>query len=294
MKRTCCIAILAMILVFALSATAAAETAVTSFYPIWLLTLNLTHGIEDITVHNLAAPETGCLHDYQLTGGDLKALSTADLFLINGAGMESYLDTVFEAFPELAVADASEGIELMANPEGSETPYNAHIWLDPSKAIAMAANLAEAMSKAWPQHATAIASNLDALTERLTQLDTELAEGLSGLSRHDIVTFHEAFPYFAAAYGLNVAAVVNAEPGETLSPAALAGLIETVKALGNPPLFTEPQYSDLNARTIAAETGAPVFTLDPIVTGPTDPAEALTYYDQVMRQNMNTLKEALQ
>ena len=113
------------------------------------------------------------------------------------------------------------------------------------------------------------------------------------LPNKDIFTFHEAFPYFARAYGLNVVGVVNREPGDALSPAQLAQLVRQVKELGNPPLFVEPQYDDMAAQTLASETGAKVYALDPVVTGPADPAEALTYYESVMRQNMQTLQEAL-
>ena len=58
------------------------------------------------------------------------------------------------------------------------------------------------------------------------------------------------------------------------------------------PLFVEPQYDDMAARTLAAETGAPVFVLDPVVTGPVG-EEALPWYETTMRQNMATLLEAL-
>ena len=66
---------------------AVAETIVTSFYPIYIFALNLTEGIEGVEVRNLTAPDTGCLHDYQLQTGDMKKLAAADAFLINGAGM---------------------------------------------------------------------------------------------------------------------------------------------------------------------------------------------------------------
>ena len=86
---------------------------------------------------------------------------------------------------------------------------------------------------------------------------------------------------------------MNREPGDALSPAQLAQLVRQVKELGNPPLFVEPQYDDMAAQTLASETGAKVYALDPVVTGPADPAEALTYYESAMRQNMQTLQEAL-
>ena len=287
-KKTLCILLLSVLL----TASAGAETVVTSFYPIQLLALNLLHGAEGVELVNLAAPGTGCLHDYQLNTGDMKALARADVFLINGAGMESYLDHVMQNLPDLPIVDASAGVELLEDVSG-EMEYNAHIWLDAGNAIRMAENLSAGLIEALPEQAELIAANRDALAARLAALDTELREGIAGLPRRDIVTFHEAFPYFARAYGLEVAAVVVLEPGDSLSPRQLAELVDTVTRLGNPPLFTEPQYESLAAETIAAETGAPIYELDPCVTGPSEDIP-LTYYEDVMRRNLQVLQEALQ
>ena len=283
-------ALLAALLLFT-PALAAAETVVTSFYPIYLLALNLCADLPEVEVVNLAPPQTGCLHDVQLTAGDMRALAEADIFLVNGADMESYLTHVFDALPELPVADASAGVELLPSLTG-ETPFNPHIWLDAGNAMAMVRNLAEGLMAALPAQAERIAANRDAYLARLEALDAELREGLANVARRDIVTFHEAFPYFAKAYGLNVAAVVAKEPGDALSPRELAELIETERSLGNPPLFTEPQYADLAAQTVAAETGAAVYELDPCVTGP-ETDIPLTYYEDVMRANLAVLREAL-
>lgn len=308
LKRIVCI----LLALLALPAASLAETVVTSFYPIYLFTLNLTDGLDGVEVHNLAAPGTGCLHDYQLQTGDMKKLAQADVFLINGAGMESFLPGVTDAFPSLPVVDASVGIDLLdAEVEGvvidvhdshdedehhdhdhDDGSYNAHIWLDAANAQIMVANLAEGLIAALPEHADAIAANRDAYLARLSALDEELAAGLADLPNKDIITFHEAFPYFAQAYGLNVAAVVNREPGDALSPARLAELVQVVRNLGAPPLFVEPQYDDMAARTLSAETGAPVYQLDPVVTGPEENIP-LTYYEDTMRQNMTVLQEAL-
>ena len=305
LKRIVCI----LLALLALPAASLAETVVTSFYPIYLFTLNLTDGIDGVEVHNLAAPGTGCLHDYQLQTGDMKKLAQADVFLINGAGMESFLPGVTDAFPDLPVVNASEGVDLLdAEVEGvvidahgededhdhdhADGSYNAHIWLDAANAQIMVSNLAEGLMAALPDRAEAIAANRDAYLARLAALDAELTEGLAGLPHKDIITFHEAFPYFARAYGLNVAAVVNREPGDALSPARLAELVQVVRDLGAPPLFVEPQYDDMAARTLSAETGAPVYQLDPVVTGPEEDIP-LTYYEDMMRQNMTVLQEAL-
>lgn len=293
------LSLLLALLLLALPALACAETVVTSFYPVYLMALNLTQGVEGVTVRNLAAPGTGCLHDYQLQTGDMKALAQADVFLINGAGMEGYLTHVYDAFPSLPVVEAAAGIELLGEDDlplavgEGEGEANAHLWLDVKNASAMAANLCEGLSTVMPERRAAFESNRDAYQARLAELDAELTAGLAELPRREIITFHEAFPYFARAYGLDVVAVVNREPGEALSPAKLSELVTLVRQLGAPPLFVEPQYEDMAAQTLAKETGAPVYTLDPVVTGPEGAEEALTYYEEVMRQNMAVLREAL-
>ena len=289
-----------MIVLVLFPCMALSETIVTSFYPVWLITLNLTAGLEDqVNVRNLAAPSVGCLHDYQLQTADMKVLSEADAFLVNGAGMEAFLPEISRAFPDLPVIVASEGIDLLSDSSAVEIleseesgEENAHIWLDPARAVRMAENLAAGLIRILPDAEPVISSNLADFRNRLEQLDLQLREGLKDLPSRDIVTFHEAFPYFAAAYGLNVVAVVNKEPGEVLTPSQMARLIQEIERLGNPPLFVEPQYTDLSAQTLSRETGSPVYSLDPIVTGP-ETDVPLDYYETVMLQNMNTLIEAL-
>ncbi len=303
MKKIMLAVLTAAILFTFPTANAQEKVVVTSFYPIYILTRNLTVGIEDIRVENLAAPDTGCLHDYQLLTGDMRTLFSAQALLINGAGMESYLDTVAAQFPSLQVVDASKGIPLLDSlgenehaheegEEGHDHEDNAHIWLDVKNAKAMVENLRDGLQTAFPEYRDIFEQNAAAYLMRLNTLDAELKAGIENLPRKEIITFHEAFPYFAKAYGLHVAAVVNREPGEALSPAQLAELVELVRTLHTPPLFTEPQYPDLAARTLAAETGAKVYELDPLVTGPMDEGALLAYEDG-MRKNMQVLVLAL-
>lgn len=286
-----------LFLLLFLPVAASAETIVTSFYPIWLITLNLTKGLDHVTVRNLAAPSAGCLHDYQLQTADMKVLSDADALLVNGAGMEAFLPEITRAMPDLPVIVASDGIDLLKNDctvqiGDAEEETNSHIWLDPKRAIQMAENLAEGLNGILPGAEDLIAANLAEYRARLLELDESIKKGLENLVSRDIVTFHEAFPYFASAYGLRVVAVVNKEPGETLSPAQMGQLILAIQDLGNPPLFVEPQYTDLSARTLANETGSKVFILDPVVTGPEEDVP-LDYYEKIMLQNMDSLISAL-
>ena len=296
MKKTLtCLLLAAAVLCFSLCGSAQEETVVmATFYPIYILAENVLEGVQGVRLQSMTPPSTGCLHDYQLLTGDMRALSSAGMLLINGAGMESFLPDVQSAFPALRVVDCSRGVALIAEEahdgEAEHGEYNAHIWLDPMNAAQMVRNMSEALAELLPDAAEQIRANAERYIARLTNLDSELRAAISELPHKQIVTFHEAFPYFARAYGLEVVAVVALEPDAPLSPKMLSEVIAKVKAAGSPPLFSEPQYENAALKAIAQETGAPVYALDPLVTGD----GALTAYEDVMRQNLAVLREALQ
>jgi zinc transport system substrate-binding protein len=263
-----------------------AETVVTSFYPVWLMALNLTEGIDGIDVVNLAEPATGCLHDYTLQNSDMVALSKADVLLINGAGMESFLPVVTGAYPDLPVVDASRGILLLESDDDGEV--NSHIWLDPRRASGMAANLAEGLAQALPAYSRQISDNLAAYRERLLNVDQRIREELMQFDDlPEVVIFHEAFPYFADACGLPVLLAVDKEPDEDLSTAQLAGILEMIRQSASVPLIIKSKEPDSTVGILVSETGAPLCELDPVTTGPDQPP--LDYYETVMTQNLQTL-----
>ena len=72
-------------------------TVVTSCYPMYIAALNIVDGVEGVRLENLSEPQTGCLHDFQLTPEDMKLLSTADVFVTNGGGIESFMSDVAKA-----------------------------------------------------------------------------------------------------------------------------------------------------------------------------------------------------
>ena len=262
---------------------------VTSFYPMYVATINITQGVDGVTVTNMTKPQTGCLHDYQLMTEDMKTLEKADAFVINGAGMESFLDKVVEQQKNLKIIDASKGIELLKD----DDEENPHVWLSVTDAILQVKNIAEQLKAADPKHADAYEKNAAAYIKKLEALKAEMHAELDTVPHKDIVTFHEAFPYFAKEFGLNIISVVEREPGTEPTPAELQATIEQVKKLPVKVLFTEPQYSPSAAETIARETGAKIYTLDPVVTGEAND-QALNAYIDTMKKNMETLKTALQ
>lgn len=261
-------------------------TVLTSFYPIYISTINVTHDIPDVEVINMTKPQTGCLHDYQLTPEDLEAIEKADIFVVNGAGMEAFLDKAMNQQPNLKIVEASQGIELIKDDNGEENP---HVWVSITDNIAQVRNIAEQLSSIDSAHATQYKSNAEEYINKLETLRTKMHQSLDGVKNRNIITFHESFPYFAQEFNLNIAAVIEREPGTEPSPRELEQTIEIVKASQIKALFAEPQYPAKAAETIARETGARVYTLDPAVSGDS----ALDSYIKIMEQNLTTLGKAL-
>lgn len=95
---------------------------VTSFYPMYIAALNITDGVDGVVLENLSEPQTGCLHDFQLTPEDMKLLSGADIFIINGGGIEAFMTQVADSYPQLQVVEACEKVSLLPiNGESSES-----------------------------------------------------------------------------------------------------------------------------------------------------------------------------
>ncbi|MEN6441422.1 MAG: metal ABC transporter substrate-binding protein [Syntrophobacter sp.] len=257
----------------------------TSFYPMYIATLNVTKGIPGVEVRNLTKPMTGCLHDYSITTDDMKQLSKTDIFIVNGASMESFLDKVIKQLPKTQIVIATDGIELIKGAEGD----NPHVWVSVSLHIMQIRNIASQLAKVDPQHAKEYSDNAAAYVAELEKLRSDMHEGLDALKTRDIITFHEAFPYFAKEFGLNIAAVIEREPGSEPNAKELAETITLVKKAKVKALFAEPQYPAKAAQAIARETGAKLYTLDPAVTGPMkDDA-----YIKIMTKNLSELQEAL-
>lgn len=258
-----------------------------SFYPMHIIAKNLTAGIDAFSVANLTPPQTGCLHDYQLKPEDLITMQNAEYFIINGAGMESFIQKVISQYPSMEIITASEGLPLLKNEsDGEENP---HLFVSVSLYMEQIKNVTRQLIALDTLHAGEIQKNSDVYLEKLNALKNKMHADLDSIPNKNIVTFHEAFPYFAQEFSLNIAAIIEREPGSEPSAGELSETIKIIKDTKVRALFSEPQYSPKAAETIARETGLKVYTLDPAVNGENDKDA----YIKIMERNLETLKEAL-
>ena len=274
----------------------------TSTFPMYLFTRNVVAGRGEVTVEAMLPGSAGCPHDYALTPGDLRKIARADVFVVNGLGLEEFLGSpVTRANPKLTVLDSSKGIDellkLTAEEGGSAEDahhhhgdINPHLFASPRMAAKIARNIAEQLSKIDPAGAEVYRKNAQGYASRLEALAREFPPAGKRLARK-IVTEHAVFDYFARDAGLDIVAVVEEDPGQTPSGPEMMRIIDTIRKSGAAAVFTEPQYSTKVSATIAAEAKAPVASLDPVASGPDD--APLDYYEKTMRKNFETLAKVL-
>lgn len=274
------------------TATENSFTIVTSFYPVYLSVINVVKDIKGVEVVNMANHQVGCLHDYTLTTNDLKTLESADAFVINGMGMEQFLEKVYSQMPSLEVIDTSSGIKPIENSNGDHGHNkNPHAWLSISNSIKQVRNIAEELSRLNPENSEHYRSNADSYIKKLEAQKEKMQKEIGLLSNKGIVTFHQAFDYFALEFGLNVEAAIISDSDSEPSAKQIEETINIIKDKNIKAIFAERQYESKVLSIIAAETGAEVYVLDTIVSGEAN--GDFDGYIKAMEYNLNILREAL-
>lgn len=261
---------------------------VTSFYPIYIATSNIILDNQNVELVNLTQPQTGCLHDYQLTPNDMITLETADIFIINGGGIESFIEDIVKEYPNLVIINSSDGIEfLQSDPVQHEdhihSQSNAHLWISIPKYIQQIKNIQQELNR------YKIYTDSDKYIAKLQNLNNKMHTELSQIKNKDIIIFHDSFEYFAQELGLNIRHMIVMEDDTSLSAGEIADIINEIKKYNIKVLFTEEQYSPQIAASIADETDANVYILDSCVGGDMDKDS----YINAMEKNLEVMKGAL-
>lgn len=241
-------------------------TVVTSFYPMYIAALNVIGDTDGVHLQNLSEPQTGCLHDFQLTPEDMKLLSKADVFIINGGGIESFMKDVAKSYPDLTIIEASEGIDLLED-EGEE---NAHAWMSVATYEEQVNHIAEGLAAADEKHASDYQKHADAYVVKLGALkerQQKVAEKIKGQS---VILFHEAYDYVADDYGLDVAYVLDLDEERQVSAGEVADVLAAVRDDHVKYILAEELYGKSMGDTVEKETDAKVIYLDALNRGDYD------------------------
>lgn len=255
-------------------------------FPVWLFTRSVCATVPGVSVELFVPADTGCPHEFSPSPADLRRLAGADAVILNGFGLESFMDAPLRTVGSRAVViDAGSGIQPLRDADG----INPHIFAGPSQAARMVRTIGAGLARLDPAHAAAYAANAGACATRLDALATELARIGEAAPRKGIALQHDALAYLARDAGLTVTAVL--EPGDAGGALSAARLAELARLLEREkPLLIagEPQYPDKAVRLLARETGIAAAQLDPVAAGPAD--APVDYYEHVMQANAEILR----
>jgi ABC-type Zn uptake system ZnuABC Zn-binding protein ZnuA len=230
--------------------------------------------------------------DYEPKPDDAKKLADAKLIVSNGVGLDDFLNDLLASgtggeTPHLVLGD---GIPAMTV-DGEENP---HFWLDPTlvKQNYLPA-IATKLSELDPEGKPTFDANVASYGARLDALDTELKAKIETIppANRKLVTFHDAFPYFAKHFGLELVGVILDNVGQEPSAADLAALVETVKAAGVRAVFSEAQFNPKLSETLAQEAGITT-VVTTLYNDALGPAPADTYVG-MMSWNVDQIVSAL-
>lgn len=274
---------------------------VTSFYPMYIAALNVTDGIDGVRVESLTQPTTGCLHDYQLTPDDMKLISDADVLIVNGGGMEVFLEDVIVQYPNLEIITASEGITLLENSDevwmkpGAHTHHddhshetlNSHVWMNLNHYEKQITNMANGLAKADKKHSIEYENNSRIYRDKLVSLQEEV-EHIKEIP-HNVIIFHNAFAYLADMLEFPVKGGLDMDENTSLRASQISQVMDCVKREGAELLFAEERYGVKLAQVVESETSGEVLFLDTLVSGE-DKKDA---YINGMQQNLRLIEEVL-
>ena len=276
---------------------------VTSFYPMYLLAQTVTEGATELELRNMAQPQTGCLHDYELTISDMKLLENADVLIINGGGMESFLEQAMERYPDLVIVDTSHGIELLEEEEhhhheeeteeehaehshGHDHEGNPHIWLSPERAAHQAEAMAAALGELDRADAELFAANAEAFHRAAHALE-EKAHHIDIPEGECSAVFHEGFAYFAELFHMENVFGIFADEYQMPSAKELTEAVDEARGHGIRFFLTAADNGRIYAETLAAEVDEAIILLDPLTTAD---EENLSYLER-MEKNIEAVEK---
>ncbi|MDP9270194.1 MAG: metal ABC transporter substrate-binding protein [Chloroflexota bacterium] len=240
-------------------------------------------------------PKNGDVHTFEPRPSDVRAVANAQLLVMNGLGLDDWLERTItnaskEGTPLVKLAVDLPGIGLLPGEEpGTQNP---HLFMDPLYAEQYADRIAAGLKQVDPANSAAYDSNATAYKGTLEALDTWVREQVATIpqANRKLVTFHDAFPYYAREYGITIVGVAVDAPGQDPSAGYTAKLVDAIRAAAVKAIFSESQFPAKLVQQLASETGTKVVAnlYDDAIGDP-----PVTSYEEIIRWDTQQLVGAL-
>ena len=271
-----------------------------SFFPLYEFARNV--GGDKAEVHSFL-PIGNEPHSWEPSIQEIEQLKGTQLFIYNGAGMESYISKFMSSgeFPNMTFVKVTEGIPLLKADAAEDDKeilaqggMDPHVWNDPILAKQEVTNIKNAMEKVDPVNAQYYEDNANAYITKLNTLDNDIKTGLSHCKKDTFVSFHNAFNYFSNRYGVHDVWITGIAPEADVPPQDIQKVVQIAKDKDVKIIFSEDLVDPRLANTLADEIGAQVLVLSPLEgINQTEQQEGKTYLDK-WYHNLHNLRMALE
>lgn len=265
----------------------------TSFYPLWYFTSEI--GGEYVSV-NSVTPSGVEPHDYEPTTTDIAHMEQSELIIVNGGGVEPWLERLQPEFKQNDVLVVVTGEGLLTNEmleEGKNT-VDPHIWLDPVLANKQVKRIIEGLQTVDPIHKDYYETRGNALSEKLSQLDQNFRQELTRCRQQTVITSHAALGYLADRYGFKQESIAGLSPDEEPSPKQLGVLANKAKSEQIRYILFETTISSRLAETLAQEVGASTLVFNTLEGVSAEEQQEGKNYFTLQEQNKSVLSTALE
>jgi ABC-type Zn uptake system ZnuABC Zn-binding protein ZnuA len=257
-------------------------------------------------IRNVAGPGVGVIqilpagaspHTFDLTPGKIRELQKVDI-IFKISGMDDWIDGIAESVPRAAIISLRKNIALQpfqdefhqygAKKTRYERDFDPHYWLNAENGAMMAQTVCDVLCAHDPARAQTFRENCRLYRQTLLNLHDEIKKELAGLKSNKMIVFHDAWRYFAAAYGLEISGVFQASPGQEPTPRDIQKLYAQVKELKIKVIFSELQLPSASLEAMLEDLGLELIVLDPL--GGSSPADS---YVNLLRRNARAIRRAL-
>lgn len=257
----------------------------TSFYPIYIMTLNITNGAEDVKVSNMAERYTGCIHDYTLTTTDMKKFESCDIFIQNGAGLETFSDKILESYPKIKVVNAADGVNNFITHNEDDEEVNSHIWLSISNYINEVIKITDSLIKMDSKNAKIYQKNCENYVSKLSALKMKF-DNLN-LKNKRVINLNESLEYMFKENDIDSVLIETDHEQAAISANKIRNIIELMQNEKINEIYIDKNDSRKLADVLQNETNAKIYVLDSAMSGDS----SLNSYINIMNQNYEILKE---
>ena len=255
---------------------------VTSFYPMYIMTLNITEGVENVEVENMADNQVGCIHDYTLTTSDLKKFENADIFVENGYGIENFSNNIKESYPNVKIIESASKITDTIE---EHEEINAHFWTSIDNYILQVREIADRLKELDNANEAKYEENVSEYITKLENLKTKYKNELQNLNGKKVVSLNEAFSYLFKFVGIEEELISTDHEQSALSAEQVKNVIDIMNNENIKTIIIAENDDEQNATAIANETGAKIYRLKDGMSGD----GSINSYIDVMEDNLETL-----